>query len=96
MRFTMLHDIYSTRTQKDDEGNFYEEDFIVKGDVKSDIWLDETKITLVVPQYSKKGRKYPNRVIISSEGESYVLNHSFDDMMKVIDTQSKTIGFKAK
>lgn len=92
----MIHDIYGKREVKDDKGIVQgEEEYIIKSNVKTKVWIDETDIKLVLPQYSEKGKKYPKRLIVTTSTDTYVLNHTFDDLMKVVNkSKIKNIGFK--
>ena len=95
MIFKMIHDVYGLKTiPEDGETPEHQEEYIVRANVKTDVWIDELDIKLVIPQYSKKGRKYPNRLIVTTSTDTYVLNHTFKDLMNVVDKSVTKIGFK--
>jgi len=91
----MLHDIYSTREVEDTDGNKAEQEFILRSNVKTPVWIDENEIKLVIPQYSKKGRMFSKRLVVTTPTDSFILYHTFDELMKVVNKLNKKVGFKA-
>ena len=88
MIYKTIHDVYHNRVEEDEEGNLIEI-------VVTEIYIDEKRITTVMPQFSNKGVKYNKRMMVRVEGDMYILNHTFKEVTdRLIDKPDKTIGFK--
>ena len=94
MIFTMIHDIIDIEILEDDDGVPYEAEKIVKEDLKTPIYIELEDIRLIMPQFNKEGRRYNKRTVVKVNGDSIVLNHTFDELSKIKIKNKVIVGFK--
>jgi len=92
---TIIHDVFGTKTIKDEEGNEMEESYVIKENVESPFFINEFSITAATPKHNKKGNKYKKQLIIITSDDSYVIKETFNDLMKLIEKGAPgRVGFK--
>lgn len=94
MIFNLIHDIYDVRIIEDETGQPQQEEFLVRKDVKSKISLDEMDIQIIAPKFNEHGRRYHKRVTVSTSTETFVLNHTFEEMISLKNNRIVVKGFK--
>lgn len=81
---TIIHDVFGTRTVKNNGGQV-EESYVIKENVHSPFYINEFDIKAATPKHNKKGNKYRNQLIIITQEDSYVIKETFNDLMELIE-----------
>lgn len=93
MVFTMIRDIIDIELLEDDDGVAYESEKIIRKDVRVPIYINLEEISLVMPHFNDVGRMYNKRTIVKVNGDSIILNHTFDYIAKLKSNKNKIKGF---
>lgn len=88
MIFTAIHDVFKTEEIEivNEEGvtiGVEEVETTVKKNQKTPIYIEIDDIRMMMPYFSKRGRMYKTRTVVKTPSESYVLNHTFDDLVEI-------------